>query len=72
MSDRQTAIRGTGVDTIVAWGRKSRPEMIEQFRRHYRHQLDQAQRALALADEELLVETYLGPYARRNSQVVTE
>ena len=57
---------------IADYGRRTRAEMIEQYRRHYQRKLDDAQAALAVPDEDLEVVTYLGLYARRKLEVVTE
>jgi hypothetical protein len=75
VSDRQTSIaprdRNVRVGGCAAWGRKTRAEMIAEYRRYYRSQAIEAQSALALTDEDLIVETYLGPYAQRNREEVT-
>jgi len=57
---------------LAASGRQTRAEMIERYRRHYQRQLEEAQAALALTDEQLIVKTYIGPWARKNEQEVTE
>lgn len=46
--------------------------MIDRFRRHYKRSLAEAEAALALTDDELAVRTYLGLYAMRNIEEVTE
>jgi len=74
MSERMTGIqgpKGSGVG-LEDYGRKTRPEMLATYRRYYQHQLEQAQTALALTDDQLTVTTYLGSWAGRNPQVVTE
>ena len=75
MSDRQTSIRprdrSIRVGGYVAWGRKTRAEMLAEYRRYYRVLAIKAQTALALSDDELIVETYLGPYAQRRREEVT-
>ncbi len=45
--------------------------MITEFRAYYQRQRDEAERALALPDEALIVETYLGPWAMRNREAVS-
>lgn len=70
MSERMTGCAGPGVGGIEEWGRKTRPEMIAAFRRHYEQQRDEAERALALTDDELTVTTYLGTWAMKNREVV--
>ena len=76
MSDRITSIRPRtrieGVGGFASHGRETRASMITQYRRHYQRQLEQAQAALALTDDELIVTTYLGVWARRNEKEVTE
>lgn len=57
---------------IADHGRRSRSEMIERFRSYFEYQRQQAEFALSLADEELIVETYLGSWAMRNCEEVTE
>jgi hypothetical protein len=46
--------------------------MIEQFRRHYRAQMAKAEYALSLTDDELIVETYVGPWAMKNKREVVD
>lgn len=70
MSDRMTGVCAHGVGGVADFGRKTRAEMIQQYRDYYEHQRDEAIRALAVADSELVVETYLGPYAMKNREVV--
>jgi hypothetical protein len=81
MSTRETSISpkpghrtegGQVIPGIAEHGRKTRAEMIELFRRRYRQQLEEAQAALALTDDDLIVRTYVGAWARKNEQVVTE
>lgn len=79
MSDRMTSIRPRTADpgnlkgmAISAWGRVSRAEMIERFRDYHLRQIANSYEALALHDDQLIVETYLGPYAQRNREEVTE
>lgn len=86
MSERQTSVgprpqghraaprtaSGHVIPGIAAYGRKTRPEMIEAFRRHYQRQLEEAQAALALTDEQLIVKTYVGAWARKGEKEVTE
>jgi hypothetical protein len=71
MSERMTDITGPGVGGLMEYGRKSRAEMIASFRAYHERQREQAERALAIPDEDLTVTTFLGPYAMRNREVVT-
>lgn len=57
--------------TVVDYGRKTRAEMVAQYRAYYEHQKTDAMEALAAADEDIVVETFLGPWAMRNREVVT-
>ncbi len=80
MSERMTSIRPKGRVTVgrgavsgtAAYGRHSRAEMIADYRAYYRWQADEAAAALAVVDDDLIVETYTGFYARRNVEEVTE
>lgn len=82
MSERETSISpraeyrrtesGELISGIAVGGRETRAVMIFRFRRHYQRQLEQAVAALALNDDQLIVKTYIGPYARKNEQEVTE
>ena len=76
MSDRITSIRprdrSLHISGVADNGRKTRAEMIELYRSHYQHQLEQAQKCLSIPDDELIVTTYLGPFAMKNVQEVTE
>ena len=70
MSDRMTSASAPGVAPVADYGRKTRAEMIEAYRTYYRHVKQEAERALAVHDEQIIVETYLGPQARKNREVV--
>lgn len=71
MSDRMTEASVPGVAVGIAeWGRLTRPQMIARYRDHYQRQLADAQKALDVADEDILVRTYLGPWAMKNIEVV--
>jgi hypothetical protein len=78
MSERMTHIgaREVGdrpkVQGIEAYGRLTRAEMIRRFRDYHERQLRDAQAALALNDDELIVTTYRGTYAQRGKREVTE
>lgn len=75
MSERITGItppKSAGAHGIQDSGRRTRAEMIAQYRYHYEYQLEEAKRALAVPDGELLVETYLGPWARKRREVVID
>lgn len=56
---------------VCSYGRKSRAEMIADFRAHYERQRDEAVKALATPDDDLVVTTYLGVWAQRNREVVS-
>lgn len=62
-------IMGTG---ISAYGRHARTEMITRFRDYHQKNLERAQAALALTDDELIVTIYRGSYAQRGKTEVTE
>jgi hypothetical protein len=70
MSDRMTEISSPGNQGIGEWGSVSREDMIRRYRAYYEHVLKDAQEALSYADEDLVVETFLGPHARKNLEVV--
>jgi hypothetical protein len=70
MSDRMTAIEGPA-GGYQAYGRKTRAEMLAGYRKYYQNEIERAQKALAVPDDELVVTTFLGMWARRNEQVVT-
>jgi hypothetical protein len=70
VSDRLTSATAPGIAGVADYGRKSRAEMVSQFKRYYRQQLREAEQALAIADEDIVVETFLGPYAMKNREVV--
>lgn len=73
MSDRMTGVRPrAGGASYALWGRESRADAIEAYRKFYRHQLAEAAAALAWKDDELLVETYLGSWAQKDRKEVTE
>lgn len=76
MSERMTAVgpreRIPGVSGPARIGRKSRAEMLADFRRYHETRAETARIALALTDDELIVETYLGLYAQRGKTEVTE
>lgn len=75
MSERMTGIHLPSLGMGSGWqeyGRKTRAEMIYRFRRNAQIQLEEAQRILDAADEEFVVETYLGPIAMRNREPVQD
>lgn len=57
---------------VVNPGRHTRAEMIAEYRSYYQWTLEQAQAAIAVADDDLIVETYLGPWALKNMTEVTD
>jgi hypothetical protein len=75
MSDRMTSARVAdapfGTLAIGEWGRRTRPEMIAKLRESAQRQKESAERVLSATDEEIIVETYLGPHSQRNLQVVS-
>ena len=60
-------ITGSGLQD---WGRRTHAEMVSLYRAYHERQLAESQAALAVPDGELVVETYLGPYAQRNRERV--
>jgi hypothetical protein len=70
MSERMTAVSGPGVTGVMDYGRRTRAEMLAQYRAHYEGQRAEAERALAMPDDVLTVETFLGPWAMKNREVV--
>lgn len=71
MSERMTSVRRRGQGGGIAEsGRRTRAEMVERYRAYYAQQLAEARDALAATDEDLIVETYLGPWAMRNREEV--
>lgn len=74
MSERMTRVsaRDRSAPGYMTYGRKTRAEMIAGFREHYERQCKEAQDALALPDEALIVETFLGPWAMKNREEVAE
>lgn len=63
--------KGAGIG-IAHHGRETRADMIAAYRAHYQRQLAKAQYALGLTDDELIVETYTGVWARNNRKEVTD
>lgn len=74
MSDRLTRVRPrTGPGPGIAWyGLRTRADMLTEYRRHYRGELERAQAALSIPDEELVVETYRGVWVQRDIREVTD
>jgi hypothetical protein len=79
MSERETSIRPRDPEVdrgnlrgmaIAEWGRVGRAEMIERYRAYHQRRKANAEAALALTDDELIVETYRGPYARKGLKEV--
>jgi hypothetical protein len=72
MSERMTDISGgDGTPGWMEYGRKSRAEMIAAYRRVYEHQLAEAERALAVPDDELVVTSFLGVHVQRSREGVS-
>ncbi len=65
MSDRRTSIGLSNHTEIADFGRKTRNEMIAQYRRWAQQQLEEAQAILNADDDEFIVETYIGLYSRK-------
>lgn len=72
MSARMTSIKAPGIAGIAVYGRETRAEMIVRYHKHAEHLMREAQAAMAVTDDELVVTTYSGPWARTNEKVVTE
>lgn len=70
MSDRMTSCRAPGVAGLANYGLLSHAEMVAQYRRYYERQKAEAEKALAVPDCDLIVETFYGPWAQRNKRVV--
>lgn len=72
MSDRMTdcAPRGGGPG-LADFGRRTRAEMIAQYRAYYEHQKAEAEGALAVPDEDLMVTTYVGAIVMKDRKEVT-
>lgn len=71
-SDRMTSAVLPGVfgSGLAEYGRLSAPEIIEKARQHARHQLETATAILNAADEDFLVETYVGVWKRNKREVI--
>ena len=75
MTERYTGAFARGVRkhpflAVTDYGRRTRVEMLRQFRDHYADQLAEAQEALSLKDEDIETETYLGSVVMRNRELV--
>ena len=74
MSERMTSVRldGEGRGMFAAgfadYGRRDPAEMIERLRKIARTERDHAQRILDAADDDFIVETYVGVHVRRNGE----
>ena len=55
---------------LAEWGRKTHAEMLAIYRAHAARQRAEADRILAAADEDFVVETYLGQNVQRNTMRV--
>lgn len=71
MGERYTSASAPGCSGIADPGRKSRAQMIAEFRIFYEFQRAEAEHALSLSDDEITVETYVGAYVQRRKEVVT-
>lgn len=73
MSDRFTeAYTPDFQHGFASRGRLTRAEAIQAFREHFEHVRADADAALAVPDEDLVVETYLGLHTRRRREDVKE
>ena len=76
MSDRHTVARprerGLWITGWSVEGRKSRAEMLEEFRKYHQAMLDESKRALELSDEEIIVVTGYGIGAHRKTEEVID
>lgn len=78
MSDRMTSCTPRDksirppISGVADHGRQGRAKMIAFFRSYYEHQKAEADAALALTDDELIVETYVGSIVRRGATEVTD
>lgn len=73
MSERMTSVtvRVAGFGSGVAeYGRRTRVEMISMLRKKAARDKREAEQILAAADEDFIVETYVGVYAHKNLEVV--
>lgn len=72
MSDRMTSASAYahGVSGVADYGRKTRAEMLQRYRDYYRRQIEEAEKALAVPEDEIVTETFLGLYAQKNREVV--
>ena len=72
MSERVTTIclPGSSDPGWANYGRKTVPEMIEEFRSHARYMRDRAEEILSAQDADFQVETHLGLHVRRNIEVL--
>lgn len=70
MSERYTEVRSTTIGGIALTGRRTRAEMIAEWRRFHEDRLAESKVALSTPDNRLIVETYLGVYRRRDIEEV--
>jgi hypothetical protein len=61
-----------GSTGLADWDRRTRAEMIRQYRAHAARMKQEADAVLAARDSEFIVETYLGTIVRKNVEIVTE
>lgn len=66
MSELMTSIRIGDQAGRSDWGRKSRKEMIEEYRRIARRDKQKAEEILAASDDEFIVEQHRGLMIRHN------
>lgn len=72
MPERLTEIRLRRDAGLADWGRKTVPEMIIQYRQFAERQKASAEAILSASDDDFRVETYLGPNAQRQREILQE
>ena len=74
MSERMTAINlpGTWGAGIADHGRKTVPEMLVLVREYAESMRVTADAILSATDADFRVESYVGPYARRNLEILQQ
>lgn len=73
MSERITSISVPGLSHgsgLAEWGRVSVPDMIKAIRDYSARLRTQADAIDACKDEDFIIETYIGPYAMKNREVL--
>jgi hypothetical protein len=73
MADRMTSIHLPGLASgsgLADWGRQDAATMIAQIRRYALQQKEWAEAILAAADEDFMVNTYVGVHVQRNREII--